>query len=267
MKDAKTGLGGTLLRAIELISQLKSWPVIGPCVRWAGKKLLPRETRVWVQVQDGPGRGIWLHLNPRTGRGYYEGTIEVEVQRVMADCLRPGMTFYDAGANLGFFALLASRLVGPTGAVVAFEADPENAARLRENKERNEYANLKVVENAVWSETGTVVFARSDPSFSPDRGLGHVASADADTDCINVPAISLDDYARDFPPPEFIKCDVEGAEIEVFLGAQRLLREKRPVFLCEMHSEANRQRLELEFSRLGYVSLPCGGSHVLLRPV
>ncbi|PYT56961.1 MAG: hypothetical protein DMG35_21155, partial [Acidobacteria bacterium] len=50
--------------------------------------------------------------------------------------LLPGMTFYDIGANIGFFSLLAARIIGAQGRVVAFEADPEVAQRLRDHVER-----------------------------------------------------------------------------------------------------------------------------------
>jgi FkbM family methyltransferase len=112
----------------------------------------------------------------------------------------------------------------------------------------------------VWSQQTVVKFSRSDPNVSPDRGLGHVASTHIastpigntnvastnvastnETGCIEVQAVSLDEYTSAFPAPDFLKCDVEGAEVEVFRGARRLLAEKRPGILCEMHSEENRR--------------------------
>ena len=59
--------------------------------------------------------------------------------------------------------------------MVAFEADPENAARLREHAERNKFTWMRVEEKAAWSASGTVFFSRCDPATSPDRGLGSVA--------------------------------------------------------------------------------------------
>ncbi len=66
--------------------------------------------------------------------------------------------------------------------------------------------------------------------------------------------------------PDFLKCDVEGAEVEVFRGAQRLLKEKRPGIICEMHSEENQRNLLEEFSPFGYTRKPCGTNHILARP-
>jgi FkbM family methyltransferase len=218
-----------------------------------------------VQVQNGPATGIWLRLNPRTGGIAFKGTGEVEVQDVLRHYLRPNMTFYDLGANIGFFSLLGARLVGAGGHVVSFEADPEIAGRLREHVKRNGFDWIDVEEKAVWSEHSSVMFARADPAASPDRGLGHVVNAQS-PGAICVEAVSLDDYARTSHEPDFIKCDVEGAEVEVFRGAARLLKEKRPGILCEMHSEENRRLLLMELSRIGYVCTPCGEHHVLALP-
>jgi len=204
-------------------------------------------------------------LNPRTGGTYFEGGGEPEVQAALRRYLRPGMIFYDIGSNIGFFSLLAARIVGKDGRVIAFEADPEIAARLSENIARNDFHAISVEEKAVWSERGAVFFARTDPATSPDRGLGHVVANGAD-DTIRVDAVSLDEYVRTAPAPDFLKCDVEGAEVEVFRGAQRLLTEKRPVVLCEMHSAENHRVLLEEFTRLGYACESVDEQHVLALP-
>jgi FkbM family methyltransferase len=254
-----------LLRYSSPLAGLRRVPVLGKCVSWAGVKLVPRDSLAWVQVRSGPASGLWLHLNPRTGKTYFEGGVEPEVQAALQQHLRAGMTFYDVGANIGFFSLLAARLVGKEGRVAAFEADPEIAGRLREHVARNEFGWIMVEEKAVWSEPRTVFFARTDPATSPDRGLGHVVSAGS-AETIEVAAVSLDEYTGTRPAPDFLKCDVEGAEVEVFRGAQRLLKEKRPGIICEMHSEENQRVLLEEFSRFGYACTPCGANHVLALP-
>ena len=149
--------------------------------------------------------------------------------------------------------------------MVAFEADPEVAARLREHVERNQFSRITAEEKAVWSERKTVFFARTDPGASPDRGLGHVVSGGGN-EAIRVEAVSLDDYAKAAPAPDFVKCDVEGAEVEVFHGAIQLLRDKQPILLIEMHSEENRRILLEELSRIGYACKTCGENHVLALP-
>lgn len=260
-------LGRTFLRFATPFVSLRRLPLIGPCLRWASAKLIPRDSLTWVQVQDGGARGIWLHLNPRTGRDYFRGDVEPEVQSVLQKHLRPGMVFYDIGANIGFFSLLAARLVGTQGRIVAFEADPEIAARLREHVTRNQVAMISVEEKAVWSCSDPVSFARADVSTSPDRGLGHVVAEESEKSfgTIHVQAVSLDEYVAGSVSPDFLKCDVEGAEVEVFRGALKLLSERKPDILCEMHSEENRRVLLEQFAGFGYRCEPCGRNHVLAR--
>jgi FkbM family methyltransferase len=261
------GLARTFLRFASPFANLRRIPVIGPLLRWASAKIIPRDALTWVQVQHGPGQGIWVRLNPRTGRDYFQGEVEPEVQAVLQRVVRPGMIVYDIGANIGFFSLLATKLAGPSGRVVAFEADPEIAERLRENVGRNSGAVIRVEENAVWSSGGEVCFARADVKQSPDRGLGHVTGSQAQEESatIRISAVALDEYAATSGAPDFIKCDVEGAETEVFRGAQRLLEEKRPVILCEMNGEENRRAVTEQLTRLGYRCEPCGANHVFAR--
>lgn len=268
MSFSEGRLSRAFLRFAAPFTKLRHFPVIGPGLRWASEKLIPRDTLTWVQVQHGPAQGIWLHLNPRTGRDYFNGDVEPEVQAVLRKYLQPGMTVFDIGSNIGFFSLLAARLVGVTGRVTAFEADPEIAQRLRENVARNQGAPIVIEEKAVWSSSSPVYFARADVEVSPDRGLGHVINTSAEgsaPDTIRVEAVSVDEYVCKSGPPGFIKCDVEGAEVEVFRGAEKLLNEKPPQILCEMHGQENRQTLLKVFANLGYRSEPCGKNHILAQ--
>ena len=254
-----------LLRCIAPLKSLRRLPFLGDGLSWLGEKIVPRSARTWAQVKNGPAAGIWLRVDPRTALDTLRGTGEPEVQEAMQRYLRPGMTFYDLGANIGFFALLAARLVGEQGRVVAFEADPEVAGRLREHVDRNRFSWVTVTEKAVWSESSRVFFERVEPETSPDRGLGHVAGV-ASTKTIEIEAVSLDDFTRSAPAPDLIKCDVEGAEVEVFRGARRLLAEKRPAILCEIHSEANREALLADLKGLGYIWENGSGRQVLALP-
>jgi hypothetical protein len=75
-----------------------------------------------------------------------------------------------------------------------------------------------------------------------------------------------DDYTPAQERPDFPRCDAEGPEVELFWGAQRLLKEKRPGLICEMHSEQNqRDRIET-FLRLAYTRQPGGAGHLPALP-
>jgi len=265
MREPGNRLANLFLRYASSFAELRRLPLIGNFLSWASRTLLPRNTLVWIQIKRGPAEGLWIRVNPRTGRNVQQGVGEPQVQQALVDHLRPGMTFFDLGANIGYFSLIAARLVGLTGHVIAFEADPEIAARLRENLSRNNFSYARVEQKAVWSEDTTVSFARVDPNTSPDRGLGHV-SADSSGDTITVEAVSLDRYVTAQNSPDFLKCDVEGAEVEVLRGAERLLAERRTILLVEMHSPQNHCALVQKFVELGYTVRDLDENHVLALP-
>jgi len=182
-----------------------------------------------------------------------EGRPEPSLQEALTGHLRPDMVFYDLGANLGFFSLLAARLVGPKGTVVSFEADPEVAQRLQGNVEKNGFMNVQLVQKAAWSTSGIVAFSRSDQSTSPDRAWGRIVKSPVSTQpVLKISCTSLDDFVQTHPRPDFIKCDVEGAEVEVFRGAMKVLSTYRPVVECEIHSHKNKELLEPMFRALNY---------------
>lgn len=83
------------------------------------------------------------------GSGLVRGTLETSVQEAMRRLLPRGGVFFDVGANIGFFSLIAARLVGPDGKVVAFEPVPATAALISENAQRNGLATIDVRERAV----------------------------------------------------------------------------------------------------------------------
>jgi FkbM family methyltransferase len=267
MAETTGRLANLFLRYASPIAGLRRVPVVGDCLSWISGKLVPRGTLVWVQVQQGPAQGLWICVNPRTGKDVRQGMGEPLVQQALVENIRPGQVFYDLGANIGFFSLLAARLVGATGRVVSFEADPEIAARLRENLAYNKFLQAIVEQKAVWSQPGTIRFARVAPNTSPDRGLGHVETdRSAASETISVEAVSLDQYTALNQAPDFMKCDVEGAESAVFEGAERLLSEKRPGLLIEMHSPQNHKQLSRKFQQLGYTCLDLDENHVLALP-
>src|SRR5260370_2364832 len=129
LSSSSSKLAQLFLRYASPLAALRRLPVVGPCLRWASGRLVPRDSMVWVQVQRGPAQGLWLHLNPRTGRNYFEGSGEPEVQAALQRYLRPGMIFYDIRANIGFFSLLAAPIFGNTTRLIPFQPAPHTPAR------------------------------------------------------------------------------------------------------------------------------------------
>lgn len=259
-------MGRLMLRFPAPLRSLRRVPFLGAFVHLLSHKLLPADKRVWSQVEKGSLKGLWLELNPRTGQSYLRGEEEIAVQKILADRLRPGMVFYDLGANIGLFTLLAASRVGATGRVFSFEPDPWVAARLRGNIARNGFANVTVVDAGVWSAGGNVNFITSDAS-APDHGTGKIVVGSDANPGLPIRCLALDDFIATAPPPDGIKCDVEGAEVEAFRGAVKLLKSRRPWIICEMHSEVN-DRVAREFlGSLGYSFESVDGNHVLALPI
>jgi FkbM family methyltransferase len=214
-----------------------------------------------MQIQAGAGKGLWMKLNPRTADLFFQGAVEPSVQRFLAEHLSPGMVFYDLGANLGFFSLIAARQVGVAGQVYGFEPDPENAQRVQANLTHNGFKNFTHINAAAWRETGTVTFSRSHESSSLDRGTGQIVPM-GQGQTIEVPAIALDAFTRTARPPDLIKCDVEGAEVEALRGASSVLAKWHPDIVCEIHSPENGVAVRDHLLQLGYRVFDLDANHI-----
>ena len=136
--------------------------------------------------------------------------------------LRPGMIAVDAGANIGCFSVVMSQCVGPQGRVVAFEPGPANHALLTHNIEVNGYTQTVAERQAVADEPGEATLHMSD-SDSGYHSLSEAAAPDASSS-VTVRTTSLDAYfAEPIPAVDFVKLDVQGAEMSALRGMRGLL--------------------------------------------
>ncbi|MGC2527457.1 MAG: FkbM family methyltransferase [Candidatus Acidiferrum sp.] len=258
-------IGKLLLKSPASLRSLRDVPILGHLIHRLSHRILPTDETVWARIESGPATGLRLELNPRTGQSYLRGEAEPRIQKVLAERLHPGMVFYDLGANIGLFTLLAARLVGATGRVVSFEPDGDAAARLRRNVQRNQFTNVTVIEAGVWSKSGYVNFVPADSS-SPDHGLGRFVDGANQATGIAKQCLAMDDLVGNAPPPHAIKCDVEGAEVEALRGAEKLLRTHHPWMICEMHSESNKLASSALLARFGYTVEMLDDDHALAVP-
>ncbi len=230
-------------------------PGLGPAVRSVVHKLLPRGIKLWIEIPSGLARGLWMRVDPRFEPGYLNGDYEPWLQELLRAHLKPGDCFYDVGAHTGFFSMLAARLVSEAGHVVAVEADPENAGALRGNVSRNEMRQIQLVEAAVWSEEGELVFAQA--SSDSNRTQGHVSATEpSSAGTVRVRACTLDTLVFDsqLRRPNLVKMDVEGAEWEAFQGARRTFEEAKPKLLCEIHDPARMGDFDVFLAGFGYAT-------------
>lgn len=262
MPGLRNWAGRALLGLPAPIRSLRRVPVLGAILHYVSRRVLDSDEKVWTRVHAGAAAGLWFELNPRTGHNYMRGEVEPAVQSALTRFVSDGMVVYDLGANIGFFSLLAARLVGKSGKVFSFEPDPVSASRLRRNVERNGFSNVTVIEAGIWSASGVVNFIPADRS-SPDHGIGHFAKDESEREGIHIRCVALDDLIDKVALPDLIKCDVEGAEVEVFLGAEKLIALRHPTIVCEMHSETNRSTLKERLVSLGYAFEAMDETHLI----
>lgn len=202
-----------------------------------------------VQILSGPGRGMKINLHG-SAVAFATGTAERPLQQALVDVVEPGMTFFDIGANVGFVTILAARLVGPQGRVVAFEPVPYNVAAIEENLALNDIDWAQVRETAVGRTAGTASFIVSDVSAFSRLASVNVPTGAREQVEVGVSAIDELLAAGELPVPDVVKIDVEGAELEAIEGMRELLRSHGPVLLCEVH-DCNADYVKL-MDGLGY---------------
>jgi FkbM family methyltransferase len=225
-------------------SALSEASFVAPFLRRFIRKAFPIGTRVWLRIRVGLGKGLWVHLDPRFETNYAEGNYEPSVESVIASHLRVGSIFYDVGAHIGILSMLAARMVGKEGAVIAFEADPENVKRIEEHARRNMLDRIRVVPCAVSRLKGIMRFERASESSSRNKGAlttGGVTASNGNS--IEVEAISLDDFVAADSQPTLIKVDVEGAEADVLRGSEKIFALAKPILICEVHNHESEENV------------------------
>lgn len=199
-------------------------------------------------IAAGPASGLRIRLENASG-DYVLGTNELPVQRAVVQRLLSGSVFYDIGSNIGFFALLGARAVGPTGHVYAFEPVPNNAKCIESNARSNRFTNITVVSEAVGAESGTAELL-----LTPHPGGATLSRPDAGeevTGSLRVPMVSVDDLVGSdrVRPPDLVKIDVEGTEAEVLAGMEKTMAEHTPVLVVEV-DDSDRDIAERKYQAL-----------------
>ncbi|WP_433890758.1 FkbM family methyltransferase [Streptomyces sp. CA-111067] len=159
---------------------------------------------------------------------YLFGVWEPRMTQWLQRRLRPGDTFVDVGANIGYFSVLASRLVGPGGRVVAIEASHDFHRRLVQNAALNDRANIRAVHTAVSDRRQTLTFVLASSANMGANSIVPYAGPAEST--FQIAAFPLPDVlqAEEIARARVIKIDVEGAEGSVVRGLAPLLDRLRP---------------------------------------
>ena len=142
--------------------------------------------------------------------------------------VREGATVLDLGAHQAVIALMLAREVGPSGLVVAVEAEPHNARVAERNRELNGAENLVVLHAAGAAMPGVLSFA---------EGLNGQIDAATSSGNVEVPAVTIDELVGRFGAASLVMVDVEGYEAEVLRGGGSVLGDGSTSFLVEIHEE------------------------------
>jgi FkbM family methyltransferase len=207
------------------ITRISNETAFGKVLR-APLRLIPRGTP--ISILQGPLRGKRWVVGSST-HGCWLGLYERDKARVFEQSIRPGSVVYDIGAHVGYYTLIASKLVGSEGRVIAFEPVSRNLEYLREHVRMNGAENVTIMDAAVAEHEG-----RSRLETGPSSYQGRLSRSGE----LEVRTVSLDELvSHGLPGPRCIKMDIEGGELAALRGAIGVLRESKPVIFLSTHGK------------------------------
>ncbi len=203
---------------------------------------LARFARAFVPEKDRTGTfqtpdGVNLNLDLRTypDVAMAVGLYELDTARLIHRLLKPNSWFVDVGANLGYFTLLAAKWTAPAGKVDAFEPDPINRQRLEQHLKQNNLSDrVRIHPIAASSQAGDVELTHPQ-SAGTNHGMASIyKSLTGEGTTYKVPTARLDKTIEG--TPDLIKIDVEGAELSVIEGMEKILRSSNPPKIIIEHN-------------------------------
>ncbi|HTD05890.1 FkbM family methyltransferase [Undibacterium sp.] len=203
--------------------------------KYAEKKGLTKKERV---LQSTTRQGVNMSINTKEHLQrfiYFWGLWEHNELRVLRTLLKPGDTFLDLGANIGFFSLVASRIVGERGHVHAFEAIPDTLKELEANILLNSIKNITVHPQAAADREMRVRFAKPADSRSEMNSMRFEVHGE---NYWEIPCVRVDESIDATQAIKLIKIDIEGAEMMALRGMEKILQQPaKPIILCEVIDE------------------------------
>jgi len=199
------------------LRRLRKLPLVRRIYEFLGSRLVTSDD---VALIDAPGGKMYLDAAYQHGASwilFLDGVYEKHETELFSGVVKEGMTVVDLGANIGYYTLLAAKLVGEKGKVFAFEPEPHNFALLVKNIKANGYDNVVPVQKAVSNRSGTTrLFLHQE-----DAGRHKIYDSHDSRDSIEVDVITLDSLGEDNQYPiDLIKMDIEGAEMAALVGVE-----------------------------------------------
>ena len=158
--------------------------------------------------------------------------------RPIASLVKPGDSVIDLGANMGFYTKYFSDLVGPTGKVYSVEPIPRTVQILRYVVRKLGMTNVQVINCAVSDSARMVtmeipLFESGEENIFEAKIVTGASSSRFET--VHVESKTVDALVSEIPAAvTFIKCDIEGHELQGLKGAPRVLNEVKPAWLIEI---------------------------------
>lgn len=225
----------------KIKEKIKNIPYLGDFLHKIYLTVFRNEGQVFTLSNGLKMKRFMLTFQPEYATSSYEKFITDALNKY----LEPGQTFYDVGANAGYFSLIAAKIVGTGGRVIAFEPHPKTAKTIKAQFRLNHLDYCEVVEAAASDTNGTAEFSDDMASVmqhlvETNAGLANQLTSKKR---VAVSTIRLADYAaKSGQRPDLIKMDIEGAEIAALEGSKALIRDANPILLVELHNRAIRER-------------------------
>lgn len=186
-----------------------------------------------ISIISGAGSGLNFNIG-MSNPDYAMGINELPVQNALVKWVKKGDIIYDIGANIGFFTMIAARLVGNSGHVYAFEPIKENVAHINLNIKLNNFENVTVIEKAVSnakSEGKIHITEHPGGHTLSTVGVPHNTVKTVPVDLIRIDGLI---FEKKISPPNVIKIDVEGAELDALYGMRKTIDQYRPIIIYEI---------------------------------
>lgn len=221
--------------------------------------------RAWARIHTG--RRLRVDMSNTVGRSIYlRKRYEPDIEAVLRDHLGAGDVFFDAGANVGYFSLVAADIVGLAGHVVSIEPNIQLYRLLTASVGRNGLADRwSIVPTGLGAEPGLEKL-----QIQRSSGISFIGATprpeDKVVDVQITPIMTLDAVMSGVVPgrlPKLVKIDVEGLELHVLKGARKILEARQTHFVIE-HSRDNQARFDIA---PGEIAAFLEGFGYLLTPV
>jgi len=171
----------------------------------------------------------------------YKFDSEIKEQKFVRKIVKEGMVVFDIGAHLGKYTKLFSLLVGDKGKVYSFEPTPASFKKLACSLKELNCSNVTLVNKGIYSENHAITINEFPEKFNSWNSIGHPEMDNPDKpgqivpiiNSVEVQAVTLDSFCKEqnVSTIDYLKVDVEGAEIHVLKGASNLLERKAIRFL------------------------------------